>query len=149
MFRAGDGKYFVVGVGTELLWKKFVRALDAEATLDADPRFVNNALRTANRTELLATLQRKFDQEAASVWLKRFASTGVPSAPINSVPEALNDAQTQARGLIVQLEHPSLGMARSIANPIKFSDTPVSYRLPPPLLGEHTAQILQSLGFAV
>ncbi len=149
MFRAADAKYFVVGVGTEPLWKKFMRALDAEATLGADPRFVNNALRTANRTELLATLQRKFDQEAASVWVERFASTGVPSALINSVPEALNDAQTQARGLIVQLEHPSLGMARSIANPIKFSDTPVSYRLPPPLLGEHTAEILQSLGFAV
>ena len=146
MFRAGDGKHFVVGVGTELLWKKFVRALDAELTLGADPRFVNNALRTANRTELLARLQRKFDQEAASVWLERFPSAGVPSAPIYSVPEALNDAQTQARGLIVQLEHPSLGMARSIANPIKFSDTPVSYRLPPPLLGEHTAQILKSLG---
>ena len=54
MFRAGDGKYFVVGVGTELLWGKFVQALDAEGTLGADPRFVNNALRTANRTELLA-----------------------------------------------------------------------------------------------
>jgi crotonobetainyl-CoA:carnitine CoA-transferase CaiB-like acyl-CoA transferase len=148
MFRAGDGKYFVVGVGTELLWKKFVRALDAEATLDADPRFVNNAVRTANRTELLATLQRKFDQEAAAVWLERLASAGVPSAPINSVPEALGDVQTQARGLIVQLEHPSLGMARSIANPIRFSDTPVSYRLPPPLLGEHTAQILKSLGYS-
>ena len=53
MFRAGDGKYFVVGVGTEVLWGKFVQAVDAEATLGADPRFMNNALRTANRTELL------------------------------------------------------------------------------------------------
>jgi crotonobetainyl-CoA:carnitine CoA-transferase CaiB-like acyl-CoA transferase len=148
MFRAGDGKYLVVGVGTELLWRKFVQALDAEATLGADPRFVNNALRTANRTELLATLQRRFDQQAAAVWLERFASAGVPSAPINSVPEALGDAQTQARGLIVQLEHPSLGVARSIANPIRFSETPVSYRLPPPLLGEHTAEILKSLGYS-
>lgn len=59
----------------------------------------------------------------------------------------MNDSQTRARGLIVQLEHPALGTARSIANPIRFSDTPVSYRLPPPLLGEHTAGILSGLGY--
>jgi len=149
VFRAGDGKFFVVGVGTEPLWKKFVQALGAESTLGVDPRFQTNAVRIANRAELLAALQVKFDSEAASVWLEKFASAGVPCAPINTVPEALNDAQTLARGLIVQLEHPSLGQARSIANPIRLSDTPVSYRLPPPLLGEHTAQILQSLGYSV
>jgi crotonobetainyl-CoA:carnitine CoA-transferase CaiB-like acyl-CoA transferase len=148
MFRASDGKYFVVGVGTEPLWKKFLQALNEEATLGADPRFLNNALRTANRTELLATLQGKFDREVASIWLKKLGCAGVPSAPINTVPEALSDAQTLARGLIVQIEHPSLGQVRSIANPIKLSEMPVSYRLPPPLLGEHTAEILQSLGYS-
>jgi crotonobetainyl-CoA:carnitine CoA-transferase CaiB-like acyl-CoA transferase len=148
MFRGGDAKYFVVGVGSELLWKKFVHVLNAEQTLGADPRFVNNPLRIANRAELIATLQSQFDREPASAWLDKLARAGVPAAPINTVPEALNDAQTLARGLIVQLEHPSLGQARSIANPIRFSDTPVSYRLPPPLLGEHTAQILDSLGYA-
>jgi crotonobetainyl-CoA:carnitine CoA-transferase CaiB-like acyl-CoA transferase len=148
MFRGGDAKYFVVGVGSELLWKKFVQVLNAEQTLGADPRFVSNPLRIANRAELIATLQSQFDREPASAWLEKLARAGVPAAPINTVPEALNDAQTLARGLIVQLEHPSLGQARSIANPIRFSDTPVSYRLPPPLLGEHTAQILESLGYA-
>ncbi len=148
MFRGGDAKYFVVGVGSELLWKKFVQVLNAEQTLGADPRFVNNPLRIANRSELIATLQSQFDREPASAWLDKLARAGVPAAPINTVPEALNDAQTLARSLIVQLEHPSLGQARSIANPIRFSDTPVSYRLPPPLLGEHTAQILESLGYA-
>jgi crotonobetainyl-CoA:carnitine CoA-transferase CaiB-like acyl-CoA transferase len=148
MFRARDDKFFVVGVGTEPLWKKFVQALGAESTLGADPRFQTNALRIANRAELLASLQLKFDREAASLWLEKFGSAGVPCAPINSIPEALDNAQTLARGLIIQLEHPSLGHARSIANPIRLSDTPVTYRLPPPLLGEHTAQILLSLGYS-
>ncbi len=148
MFRASDGRYFVVGVGSEALWKKFVALLNAEDTLGADPRFLTNALRTANRTDLIGLLQKRFDGQPMSAWLEQLARAGIPSAPINGVPEALNDAQTLARGMIVQLEHPSLGAARSIANPIKFSDTPVSYRLPPPLLGEHTAEILKSLGYS-
>ena len=148
MFRASDGRYFVLGVGSEALWKKFVAMLNAENTLGADPRFSSNALRTANRTELIALLQRRFDGLPMSAWLEQLAGAGIPCAPINGVPEALNDAQTLARGMIVQLEHPSLGVVRSIANPVKLSDTPVSYRLPPPLLGEHTAEILESLGYS-
>jgi len=148
MFRASDARYFVVGVGSEALWKKFVALLNAEDTLGSDPRFLTNALRTANRTELIALLQKRFESQPMSAWLEQLAGAGIPSAPINGVPEALNDAQTLARGMIVQLEHPSLGAVRSIANPVKFSDTPVSYRLPPPLLGEHTAQILKSLGYS-
>jgi crotonobetainyl-CoA:carnitine CoA-transferase CaiB-like acyl-CoA transferase len=73
---------------------------------------------------------------------------GFPAAPINGVPEALENMQAHARDLVVQLEHPVLGAVRSIANPIKFSDTPASYRLAPPLLGEHTNDILQSLGYS-
>jgi crotonobetainyl-CoA:carnitine CoA-transferase CaiB-like acyl-CoA transferase len=148
VFRGADGRHFVVGVGTEALWKKFVDSLGAEATLGRDERFLTNASRITHRTEMVALLQERFDRQPVSAWLEQFARAGIPAAPINGVPEALNDAQTLARGLIVQLEHPSLGHVRSIANPIKFSDTPISYRLPPPQLGEHTAQILQDLGYS-
>jgi crotonobetainyl-CoA:carnitine CoA-transferase CaiB-like acyl-CoA transferase len=148
VFRGADGRHFVVGVGTEALWKKFVDSLGAEATLGKDERFLTNASRITHRTEMVALLQERFDRQPMSGWLEQFARAGIPAAPINGVPEALNDAQTLARGLIVQLEHPSLGHVRSIANPIKFSDTPISYRLPPPQLGEHTAQILQDLGYS-
>ena len=146
VFRGADTKYFVVGVGTEVLWKKFV-ALLGDAKLGGDSRFVTNALRIENREGLIRLLQEKFEREPAAAWLAKLAAAGIPAAPINDVPEALSDEQTLARGLIVQIEHPALGTARSIANPIRFSDTPVSYRLPPPMLGEHTAEILQSLGY--
>ncbi len=146
VFRGRDDQYFVVGVGTEGLWKKFVEVLQARATLGSDPRFLTNALRIEHRLELVELLQQHFDSESRSTWLEKLAGAAIPAAPINAVPEALRDAQTLARGLIVQIEHPALGQVRSIANPIKFSDTPVSYRLPPPLLGEHTEEILRSLG---
>ncbi len=145
VFRGGDGKFFVIGVGTEGLWKKFVELLKPSAP-GSDERFLTNALRIQHRAELVSLLQERFASEPRSAWLQKFASAGIPAAPINGVPEALNDAQTQARGLIVQLEHPALGALRGIANPIQFSSTPVSYRLPPPLLGEHTEEILRGLG---
>src|ERR1700719_1818116 len=146
VFRGRDEKYFVVGVGTEGLWKKFVEVLQAQATLGRDARLASNALRIEHRVELLVLLPPRFDAEARDAWLERFAKAGIPAAPINGVPEALRDAQTLARGLIVQIEHQALREVRSIANPVRFSDMPVSYRLPPPMLGEHTAEILRGLG---
>jgi crotonobetainyl-CoA:carnitine CoA-transferase CaiB-like acyl-CoA transferase len=148
VFRGGDGRTFVLGVGTEALWKKFVRLMRMESAVGQDERFRTNALRTNNRGALIPILQEKFDQQAASVWLEKLAEAEIPAAPINTVEEAVNDAQTQARGMIVQIEHPVMGMARSIGNPIKFSKTPVSYRLPPPMLGEHTGEVLRGLGYS-
>jgi crotonobetainyl-CoA:carnitine CoA-transferase CaiB-like acyl-CoA transferase len=146
VFRASDQKYFVVGVGTEGLWRKFVEVLQAEATLGMDARFASNPQRIENRAQLIALLQEAFNIEPRDAWLEKFARAGIPAAPINGVPEALCDAQALARGLIVQIEHPALREVRSIANPVRFSDMPVSYRLPPPMLGEHTAEILRGLG---
>jgi crotonobetainyl-CoA:carnitine CoA-transferase CaiB-like acyl-CoA transferase len=146
VFRASDEKYFVVGVGTEALWKKFVEVLQAQTILGNDARFASNPVRIEHRVELISLLQQHFDSELRDVWLEKFAKASIPAAPINGVPEALRDAQALARGLIVQIEHPALREVRSIANPVRFSDMPVSYRLPPPMLGEHTAEILRGLG---
>ena len=146
VFRGSDQKYFVVGVGTEALWKKFVEVLQAQATLGNDARFGSNSVRIEHRAELISLLQKHFDSGPRDAWLEKFAKAGIPAAPINGVPEALRDAQAQARGVIVQVEHPVLGKVRSIANPVRFSDMPVSYRLPPPMLGEHSDEILRSLG---
>lgn len=148
MYRGADGRFFVVGVGTEAIWNKFVAMMAMEGGVGEDERFRTNALRTQNREVLVPHLQKKFDEKPATAWLEQLAAAAIPSAPINTVEEAVNNAQTQARGMIVQLEHPALGLARSIGNPIKFSDTPVSYRLPPPLLGEHSEEILSGLGYS-
>ena len=137
-FAAATGSISSLESAPKSCGQKFVELLNAQSTLGQDERFASNPSRIAHRAVLIPLLQEHFDQEAASAWLEKLKRAGIPAAPINSVAEALNDAQTQARGLIVQLEHPSLGEVRSIANPIRFSNTPVSYRLPPPLLGEHT-----------
>jgi formyl-CoA transferase len=147
-YRGSDGRYFVVGVGTDALWKRFVQVLAVQDDIGSDERFRTNAGRIKHREILLPLLLEIFRQKPAAVWLEKFSVTEIPAAPINTVAEAVEDVQTRARGLIVQLEHPALGTARSIANPIRFSNTPVSYRLPPLLLGEHTSAILQSLSYS-
>jgi crotonobetainyl-CoA:carnitine CoA-transferase CaiB-like acyl-CoA transferase len=148
VFRGADGRCFVVGIGTEALWKKFLRLTGLESDIGHDERFRSNTLRTKNRAALIPILQAEFDEQTAGAWLDQLAAARIPAAPINTVEEAVNDAQTLARSMIVQLQHPLLGTARSIGNPIKFSETPVSYRLPPPLLGEHTSEVLRGLGYS-
>ena len=148
VFRAGDGRHFVAAVGTDALWQRFVRVLHAEESLGRDARFATNALRTEHRRPLVALLYDAFAQAPASEWLQRLTAEDIPASMIQTVGEAVNDPQTQARGLIVQIEHPTLDFVRSIANPVRMSATPVVYRLPPPLLGEHNVEILESLTYS-
>jgi crotonobetainyl-CoA:carnitine CoA-transferase CaiB-like acyl-CoA transferase len=145
VFRGSDAKHFVVAIGTERLWRKFVEILDAKETLGSDARFATNPLRIEQRATLVPILQERFNAAPRNAWLERFANAAIPAAPLNDVPEAFRDAQALARGLVVQIEHPALGEVRSIANPVRFSDMPVSYRLPPPMLGEHSEEILREV----
>jgi crotonobetainyl-CoA:carnitine CoA-transferase CaiB-like acyl-CoA transferase len=147
LFRGSDGRYFVVAVGTEPQWHRLLRVLGADEELGQDARFADNPARIQNRDELIPRLQQLFEGRASSDWLSKLREADVPAAAIQSVSEALNDEQTLARGLIVEIEHPTLRIARSIANPIRFDAQPVVYRLPPPLLGEHTAEILRELKY--
>jgi crotonobetainyl-CoA:carnitine CoA-transferase CaiB-like acyl-CoA transferase len=147
LFRGSDGRYFVVGVGTQEQWRRLVGILGAEE-LGNDTRFANNAARNQNREHLIPQLQRYFEGFASDAWLTRLKEADIPVARIQTVGEALGDAQTLARGLVVELDHPTLQVARSIANPIRFSGQPIVYRLPPPLLGEHSGSILYDLGYS-
>lgn len=146
MFQGADKKYFVVGVGTETVWQRFVKVLGVEGTLGRDTRFVSNAERVHNRDDLIAKLQGVFGHKPTTEWVELLRSSDIPAAPVQNVPESLGDPQACARNLVVEMEHPVFGIARSIANPIRMSETPVAYRLPPPLLGEHTGEIANSIG---
>lgn len=145
VFRAQD-KYVIIGVGSEALWEKFLHVLNAKATLGRDPRYMSNRGRSENRAELISQIQAILETKPAAFWVNALRAAEIPCGPINSAAEALNDAQTRARGMIVEIEHPLLGIAKSVGNPIHFADTPVTYRQHPPMLGEHTDEVLSELG---
>ncbi len=145
VFRAID-KYVIIAVGSEALWKKFLGVLHAEETLGKDSRFESNRLRNQHRDELVSAIQAILETRPANEWVEALRAAEIPCGPINSAADALDDEQTRARGMIVEIEHPVVGIARSVGNPIALSETPVSYRKHPPLLGEHTDEVLAELG---
>jgi crotonobetainyl-CoA:carnitine CoA-transferase CaiB-like acyl-CoA transferase len=146
VFRASD-KYIIVAVGTQRLWARFCETLGVADTLLSDPRFAANADRLVHRAELIPILQAILEQKEADYWLEAFRAAQIPSGPINSVPETLSHPQLVERGFIVELEHPLAGLVKSLGNPVRLGDTPVSFRRPPPAMGEHNAEILEKLGF--
>jgi crotonobetainyl-CoA:carnitine CoA-transferase CaiB-like acyl-CoA transferase len=148
VFRGGDGRHFVAAIGTDAIWLRLLHVIGATDTLGVDPRFLTNALRTKHREALIALLCDIFERAPADAWLRRMIAEDIPASAIQTVGEALHDPQALARGLIVEIQHPMLDVVRSIANPVRLSLTPVLYRLPPPLLGEHNREILQSLSYS-
>lgn len=146
VFRAKD-KYMIIAVGTQRLWERFCEVLGISDTVMNDPHYATNSDRLAHRRELVQLLQNILAEREADYWLEALGEAGIPSGPINAVSETLAHPQLVERGFIVELEHPLAGLVKSLANPIYFSDTPVSYRLPPPSLGEHNAAVLEELGF--
>ena len=145
VFPAAD-KYIIVAVGTEKLWAAFCQSLGLEH-LQNDPHYRTNADRLVHRDELTAELEAIFKTQPADFWLEKLRQAGIPNGPINRIPETMEHPQLRARQFIVELEHPLAGVVKSLGNPVRLSDTAVSYRTPPPLLGEHTASVLQSLGY--
>ena len=138
--RARD-KMLIVAVGTERLWRRFCEILEFERTIMTDPRFATNADRNTNREHLIPLIEAKMATADAAEWVERLVDSGIPAGPINLPDDTLTDEQILARGMVVELEHPLIGLVKSLGNPIHLSETGPSYRRYPPSLGEHNDEI--------
>ena len=144
--QGSDGDWFILGVGSDNVWASFCRHVGREE-LAADPRFLTNAARIANYDALLPIVREIVREKPCDQWLEELRAVGVPCGRINTVAEALTDPHVIERGFIVELEHPALGMVKSLATPVHMSDTPLSYRRYPPRLGEHSDEVAAELGY--
>jgi hypothetical protein len=144
VFQASD-KHLIVAVGSEGQWHRFCEALALGDALRDDRRFATNADRVRHRVELKALLESVFARQAADHWLGLLRAAEIPCGPVNALDEALKDPQILHRRMIVEFAHP-MGTVKALGNPIHLSGTPVAYRRRPPLLGEHTEEVLREAG---
>ena len=144
--QASDGDWFMLGVASDNVWGAFCRQVNRE-NLASDPRFITNADRIANYDALLPIVRDIIRGKTCDEWLTDLRAAGVPCGRINTVAEALGDPHLIERGFIVELEHPALGLIKSLATPIHLADTPLVYRRHPPRLGEHSDEVAAELGY--
>ncbi len=145
-FRTSDGEV-AVAVGSERQWPRLCEALGSPE-LAADPRFATNGGRVDHRAELRPILADRFLARSTGEWLAALDDAEIPAGAINDIPAAFASPQARARGMAVDLEHPVLGAVRQVGIPFRLSATPATLRSAPPLLGEHTREILAGLGYA-
>jgi formyl-CoA transferase len=141
-FKTADG-YLVVGIASEVIWRRFCQAI-GKPGLAEDPRFANNSSRVKNRAHLITILDAVFLGRTNDVWLRTLTEAEVPCAPVQTVDQVFSAPQVSHREMVVDVNHPTAGMVRMAGIPVKFSATPASIRRPPPLLGQHTAEVLET-----
>jgi crotonobetainyl-CoA:carnitine CoA-transferase CaiB-like acyl-CoA transferase len=144
-FASADGE-IAVGVGSERQWARLGPAIGLPE-LATDARFAANADRVERRDELIPILAERFATAESATWLARLEEAGIPAGPILDVGEALASPQAAALGSRVPLVHPTLGRVDQVGIPFELAGTPAAVRLPPPLLGEHTDEILREAGY--
>jgi crotonobetainyl-CoA:carnitine CoA-transferase CaiB-like acyl-CoA transferase len=142
--RASDG-YFVMGANSDKLWQSLCELIQRPDLLK-DSRFASIADRLANRVALIEELEKTFVTQTAEEWVRLMLGAGIPVGPIYNYAEALENDHARHRNVVMDLDHPVEGKVHSIGFPVKLSGTPQQVRLPPPLLGQHTEEILSELG---
>jgi crotonobetainyl-CoA:carnitine CoA-transferase CaiB-like acyl-CoA transferase len=142
---ASDG-HFVMGANNQKLWRELCRVIGRTELAD-DARFATIALRLANRAALQDELERTFRLLPKDHWVQALLAAGIPAGPILTYPEAFDSEHGRARRMRMELSHPVEGTAPCIGFPVKLRGTPQQVRRHPPLLGEHTQEVLGELGF--
>lgn len=141
-----DG-YLTVGANNQRLWTKFCKVLGREDLIE-DDRFATNIDRMNHRAELTEEIEKVFVQKDTDEWMDVLLEAGFPAGPIYNYREVFEDPQTQAREMMVEVEHPVEGAVKVLGIPVKLSETPGEIRRPAPLLGQHTGEALAELGYS-
>lgn len=142
-FPTKDG-YIIIAVGNDNHWKTFCQAVEREEWI-IDPRFITNAKRSENMPKLRELLEELFGGHNTAHWMEVLEKEGIPCGPVNSIEQVVNDPNVAFREMIVNLRHPVAGDVKMSGLPIKLSRTPGRASVPPPILGQHSAEVLESL----
>jgi len=142
-FPTADGD-FILTVGNDSQFAKFARVA-GHPEWASDPRFASNQQRVANRKQLIPLIRQATVFKTTEQWVAELEVAGVPCGPINDLSQVFADPQVVARELAIHMQHPLAGTVPTVASPLRLSASPVEYRHAPPLLGEHTKEVLQQL----
>jgi crotonobetainyl-CoA:carnitine CoA-transferase CaiB-like acyl-CoA transferase len=145
-FATADG-YLMLAVGNDRLWQRFCDIV-GEPELATQPGFATSAERVINREAVIDRIAAIMRKRTTEEWLRMLGEAGIPAGPINTVAQALTDPHVLAREMVVTLDHPTVGQVRATGIPAKLSATPGETQSAPPLLGEHTDEVLGSLGYS-
>jgi formyl-CoA transferase len=145
-FRAADG-FVNICCANNALFERLCRAIDLEDLLE-DPRFADNGSRVAHRTVLIPLIEERVSRLRKDDLVRKLREANVPVGPINDLHEVFTDPVIRHLGLIAEVDHPTVGRFRAPGVPVRLSATPASIRSHPPLLGEHTDDVLRELGYS-
>ena len=142
-FQTSDG-YMILALGNDGQFQRLCRAIEKDVWAK-DDRFSSNANRVKNRVELIQLMTEVTKTRTTQAWVELFENVAVPCGPINNMAQVFADPHVIARGILTHMDHPSSGEIPQVRSPIRLSDTPIQYRYAPPLLGEHTQNVLNEL----
>ena len=142
-FATADG-YMILAIGNDAQFERFCE-LAGRAELAADERFSKNSARVHNRAALVPEADAIMRRKTSAEWLEALNARGIPCGPINDIAQVFDDPQVSHRGLRMRLDHPTAGSVESVANPIRLSRSTIEYERAPPLLGQHTGEVLERL----